>query len=187
MFASKPSEPRSYRIVGPQRQIDERETPHPRVDRGEFGARLRDWRKNRVGSDPFRRLFGGGGEGDPNNTLQQIMKQAPEGKVNPNQVPVDDTDEMAKQIKGVAQYLGADVVGICELDQLYVYSHRARGNAAMGEKPGDPVNLPHRFAICLGFASDYYRYMSNNSKISDTEYQFGNNHAIVPTFMNVDR
>ena len=56
MFASKPSEPRSYRIVGPQRQIDERETPHPRVDRGEFGARLRDWRKNRVGSDPFRRL-----------------------------------------------------------------------------------------------------------------------------------
>jgi hypothetical protein len=42
--------------------------------------------------------------------------------------------------------------------------------------------MPHRFAICLGFASSYERYMSNNSKISDTEYQFGNNHAIVPTF-----
>jgi hypothetical protein len=148
MLSSKQSSPRSYRIVGPQRQLDERETPHPRVDRGEFGARLRDWRKNRAGSDPFRRLFGGGGEGDPNNTLQQIMKQAPEGKVNPNQIPVDDPAEMAKQIKGVAQYLGADVVGICELNPLYVYSHRARGNAAMGEKPGDPINMPHRFAIC---------------------------------------
>ena len=67
MLSSKRSSPRSYRIVGPQRQLDERETPHPRVDRGEFGARLRDWRKNRAGSDPFRRLFGGGGEGDPNN------------------------------------------------------------------------------------------------------------------------
>jgi len=183
LTTNKVKTPRSFRIVGPQRQIDERETPHPKVDRGEFGARLRDWRKNRVGGDPFRRLFGGGGEGDPNNTLQKIMRDAPEGKVNPNQIPVDDPAEMAEQIKGVAKYLGADVVGITRLDQLYVYSHRARGNAAMGEKPGDPVNLPHRYAICLGFASDYYRYMSNNSKISDTEYQFGNNHAIVPTFM----
>jgi ferredoxin len=183
LTTNKVKTPRSFRIVGPQRQIDERETPHPKVDRGEFGARLRDWRKNRVGGDPFRRLFGGGGEGDPNNTLQKIMRDAPEGKVNPNQIPVDDPAEMAEQIKGVAKYLGADVVGITHLDQLYVYSHRARGNPAMGEKPGDPVNLPHRYAICLGFASDYYRYMSNNSKISDTEYQFGNNHAIVPTFM----
>jgi ferredoxin len=183
LTSNKVKTPRSFRIVGPQRQIDERETPHPKVDRGEFGTRLRDWRKNRVGSDPFRRLFGGGGEGDPNNTLNKIMRDAPEGMVNPNQIPVDDPAGMAEQIKGVAKYLGADVVGICHLDQLYVYSHRARGNAAMGEKSGDPVNLPHRFAVCLGFASDYYRYMSNNSKISDTEYQFGNNHAIVPTFM----
>ena len=52
MLSSKQNSPRSYRIVGPQRQLDERETPHPRVDRGEFGARLRDWRKNRAGSDP---------------------------------------------------------------------------------------------------------------------------------------
>lgn len=183
LTTDKVKTPRSFRIIGPQRQIDERETPHPKVERGEFGTRLRDWRKNRVGGDPFRRLFGGGGEGDPNNTLNKIMRDAPEGKVNPNQIPVDDPAEMAEQIKGVAKYLGADVVGICHLDQLYVYSHRARGNPAMGEKPGDPVNIPHRYAICLGFASDYYRYMSNNSKISDTEYQFGNNHAIVPTFM----
>ena len=183
MFMSRQKSPRSFRILGPQRQIDERETPHPKVERGEYGARLQAWRKNRVGSDPFRRLFGGGGEGDPQNTLQKIMKDAPEGKVNPNRIPVDDPVAMAKQIKGVAQYLGATVVGITHLDQLYVYSNRARGNAEMGEKPGDPINLPHRYAICLGFASDYERYMTNNSKISDTEYQFGNNHAIVPTFM----
>ena len=146
LTTNKVKTPRSFRIVGPQRQIDERETPHPKVERGEFGARLRDWRKNRVGSDPFRRLFGGGGEGDPNNTLNKIMRDAPEGKVNPNQIPVDDPAEMAEQIKGVAKYLGADVVGICHLDQLYVYSHRARGNAAMGEKPGDPVK--HTSSLC---------------------------------------
>ena len=38
---------RTYRIVGPQRQIDERETPHPRADRGELGERIRAGRKNR--------------------------------------------------------------------------------------------------------------------------------------------
>jgi reductive dehalogenase len=183
MLLAKENVIRSYRVVGPQRQIDERETPHPRVERGELGERLRNWRKNRAGADAFRRLFGGGGEGDPRNTLQQIMKEAPEGAVNPNRIQVADPADMAKKIKEVAKFLGADVAGIAPLDQLYVYSHRARGSAAMGEKPGDPIDLPHRFAICLGFASDYDRYMSNNSKISDTEYQFGNNHAIVPTFM----
>ncbi len=30
MRTAKQRNPRSYRIVGPQRQIDERETPHPR-------------------------------------------------------------------------------------------------------------------------------------------------------------
>ncbi|MFQ5683885.1 MAG: hypothetical protein ACE5HC_11510 [Candidatus Binatia bacterium] len=52
---------RTYRIVGPQRQIDERETPQPRADQGELGKRLRLWRKNRAGADPLRRLFSGGG------------------------------------------------------------------------------------------------------------------------------
>ncbi len=60
MLATNPK-PRTYRIVGPQRQIDERDTPHPRVDRGELGEKLRSWRKTRMGVDPFRRVFGGGG------------------------------------------------------------------------------------------------------------------------------
>ena len=77
LTSKKTKTPRSFRILGPQRQIDERETPHPKVDRGEFGPRLLDWRKNRAGSDPFRRLFGGGGEGDPNNTLQKISGTRP--------------------------------------------------------------------------------------------------------------
>ncbi len=115
--------------------------------------------------------------------MQYVMRQATEGAVNPDRIPVSDPAAMARKIKEIARFFGATVAGITHLDQAYVYSHRARGNAAMGEKPGDPIDLPHRYAICLGFASDYYRYMSNNSKISDAEYQFGNNHAIVPTFM----
>ncbi|MEK6562120.1 MAG: reductive dehalogenase domain-containing protein [Candidatus Binatota bacterium] len=182
MLAAKQPNSRSYRIVGPQRQIDERETPHPRVDRGELGERLRSWRNTRAGQDPFRRIFGVGG-GDPKNCLQLIMRQLPEGAVNPDRTAVSDPAGMARNIKEVARFLGADVVGITHLDQAYVYSHRARDKAAMGQKAGDPIHLPHRYAICMGFASDYYKFLSNNSRISDADYGMGNNRMIAPTFM----
>jgi hypothetical protein len=42
LTTNKVKTPRSFRIVGPQRQIDERETPHPKVERGEYGQRLLD-------------------------------------------------------------------------------------------------------------------------------------------------
>lgn len=182
MWTSKQSSPRTYRIVSSQEQVDERDTPHPRVERGELGDRLLNWRKTRAGQDPFRRIFGVGG-GDPKNCLQYIMKQAPEGGVNPNPVPVPDPVTMARDIKEVARFFGADVVGITHLDQAYVYSHRARPNPATGEKPGDPINVPHRYAICMGFASDYEKFLSNNSRISDAEYGLGNQRMIPTTFM----
>ncbi len=182
---AKNESPRTYRVVGPQRQIDECETPHPRVDRGELGERLRSWRKTNAGTDPFRRVLGpaGGGSGNPYNSLQHIMSKVPEGPVASDPMAVTDPLRMARNIKEVARFLGAHVVGITHLDQLYVYSHRARGNAALGEKPGDPINLPHRFAICMGFASDYYKFLSNNSRISDADYGLGNIHTIPTTFM----
>lgn len=103
------------------------------------------------------------------------MREIPEGAVNPNRIPVSDPADMARKIKEVARFLGADVVGISHLDQAYVYSHRARDNAA--------IHLPHRYAICMGFASDYYKFLSNNSRISDAEYGLGNIHMIPTTFM----
>ena len=185
MPTTKTQNPRSFRIVGAQQRIDERETPHPRVDRGELGEKLRNWRKINAGSDPFRRVLGpaGGGAPNPYNSLQHIICAVPDGPVNPERIPVTDTSAMARNIKEVARFFGADVVGIAELDPLYVYSHRARGNPATGEKLGDPINLPHRYAICLGFASDYEKFLSNNSRISDADYGLGNIHTIPTTFM----
>lgn len=184
-LTAKKESPRTYRVVGPQRQIDERETPHPRVDRGELGERLRSWRTTNAGTDPFRRVLGpaGGGGGNPYNSLQHIMSKVPEGPVSSERIPVSDPVKTARNIKDVARFFGADVVGITHLDQLNVYSHRARGNAALREKPGGPIDLPHRFAICMGFASDYYKFLSNNSRISDAEYGLGNIHTIPTTFM----
>ena len=182
MLTSKELKHRSYKIVGPQEQIDERATPHPRVDRGELGERLRQWRKDNADGDVFRRIFGAGGDADPKNCLRSIMAKAPEGEVSAKRVPVDDRKRMSRNIKEIAKFLGATVVGISHLEQAYVYSHRARGNKEMGQKTGDPIDLPHRYAICLGFDSDYYKFLSNNSRISDADYGLGNNHTIPTTF-----
>ncbi len=184
MDHSAQSNPRTYRIVGPQRQIDERETPHPRADRGELGERLRALRKKRAQSDPLRRTFSGGGEmkGGPLNSLQYAMGQLPEGGVSPEPIPVPDPAAMARQIKEAARFFGADVVGICHLDQAYVYSHRSK-RGPNGEKSGEPVSVPHKYAICLGFTSDFDRYLTCNSRISDLEYQLGNAHTMVPVFL----
>ena len=183
MLRAKQRSPRTYRIVGPQHQIDEREGPHSRLGRGELGERFRSLHKTRAGEDPFKRVLWAGGGGDPYNSLNPIMRDVPEGAVNPKRIPVSDPAEMSRKIKEIARFLGADVVGITRLDQTYVYSHRARGNAAMGQKAGDPIDLPHRYAICMGFAFDYQKFLSNNSRISDAEYGLGMIRTIPTTFM----
>jgi len=184
MLGSKAIEPRTYRIVGPRAKIDERKTPHPRVDRGDLGQKLKNWRKSRFGEDPFKRVFGGGGsEGNPYNSFQAIMKDIPDGPVSPKQTPVTDTAEMARNVKEIARFFGADVAGITHLDQAYVYSHRAKADPGTGAKFGDPVDLPHKYAIVLGFESDYEKFLTNNSRISDAEYGLGNLHTIEPTFL----
>lgn len=46
-------------------------------------------------------------------------------------------------IKNVIRYLGADICGICELDQSLVYSHVGRGPEPYGQE----INLEHTYAI----------------------------------------
>ncbi|MBI4524897.1 MAG: hypothetical protein HY695_13930 [Deltaproteobacteria bacterium] len=182
MLSPKNRSPRTYRIVGHQRRIDEREAPHARIERGELGERFRSLHKSRAGEDPFKRVLWAGGGGDPHNSLNPILRDVPEGAVNPDRISVSDPAEMARKIKEVACFFGADVVGITHLDKTYVYSHRARANAAMGQKPGDPIDLSHRYAICMGFAFDYEKFLSNNSRISDAEYGLGMTRTIPTTF-----
>ena len=175
-------EPRAARVVGPVRPLDERETPHPMVDRGELGERLRLWRKNPT-TDPLIKIFGARNEADPGNSLPTILTDAPDGKVNPVVTPVPDPAHMAANIKEIARFLGADVVGIAHLDQRYVYTHRARGGGVEGTKAGDPIDLPHKYAICLGKSGDFDRYMASLSSISDAEYALGNTLSMIPTFL----
>ncbi|MBI2918646.1 MAG: hypothetical protein HYY01_11745 [Chloroflexi bacterium] len=172
---------RTARIVGPQQRVDERDTPHPRMRRGELGQRLQRLRTT-PSSDPFRRIVRANSATDRRNCLTWVLGNTADGAVNPKRVEVPDPAAMSSRIKEVARFFGADVVGIAPLDQAYVYSHRDGGSAARGEKDGEEVNLPHRFAICLGTAGDYNKYRANPSRISDAEYSVGSGLTCVVAF-----
>lgn len=71
--------------------------------------------------------------------------------VNPEQYPVSDPAEMSEHIKQVARFYGADLVGICELEQRWVYSHYFEPETgAYGV-----LDIPYKYAIVLGIKMDW--------------------------------
>lgn len=56
----------------------------------------------------------------------------------------------SENIKEVARHLGADLVGICELNPAWVWSHRFGDNGL-----GEPVELKHRYAVVVAVAHDF--------------------------------
>ncbi len=73
--------------------------------------------------------------------------------INPTKLPVSDPAQMSERIKKVARFYGADLVGICELDQRWVYSHYFDlQTGAYGE-----LDLPYKYAIVMGIRMDWKR------------------------------
>jgi epoxyqueuosine reductase len=71
-----------------------------------------------------------------------------EGKID-----VSDPVATSKMIKNAARFFGASLVGICELNRLWVYSHV--GNDITGEHL--PLEIPreYQYAIALAIEMDY--------------------------------
>ncbi len=53
---------------------------------------------------------------------------------------LDDPAVLSRHIKSMGYFVGADIVGICELPQWAVYSQDTQGN---------PVECDHKYAICI--------------------------------------
>lgn len=75
---------------------------------------------------------------------------AVDGPVNAKKVPVSP-ENASTNIKGLGRYLGADMVRIGPLNPAWVYTHNGRWFYD-GRNWGDRNDLPHRYAITLGFA-----------------------------------
>jgi reductive dehalogenase len=83
----------------------------------------------------------------------------------------DSPSETSQQIKHVAQFLGADLVGICEFDKRWVYS-KSYSRRQKQEKPVDlPGDLPN--VIVVAVEMDYEVMQANPSALSGAASGFG--------------
>jgi reductive dehalogenase len=106
-----------------------------------------------------------------------------DGPVSPQKVGANPA-EMARRVKKLARYLGADLVRIGPLNPAWVYSHRGcppffegyQANPPLFDgipdgyhdlKWGDPIEIPHRYAISMAFAQDDPLTRTTPSPVSD--------------------
>jgi epoxyqueuosine reductase len=70
--------------------------------------------------------------------------------------PVEDPAVMSAEVKKTARMFGADLVGICRVDERWIYSH---------DRSGDPIVVPpeYRHAIVMGIAMDREAVMTSPS------------------------
>lgn len=149
------------RVVGEQERFDQGETAFARAFRGELG----DGISIVPLEDAFQRILIMGPR--PENSLLFHMAAATDGSVNPERVEVTAPDAMSERIKEVGRFLGADLVGISELNQAYVYSHSM--GRPEGAKQGSEVELGHRYAISVGVQMDFHKIKASPSHIDAAE------------------
>ncbi|MFC2021614.1 hypothetical protein ACFLTR_00140 [Chloroflexota bacterium] len=76
------------------------------------------------------------------------------GRVNPVQTEVTDPATLTKMVKDKARELGADLVGVTEVDQAFVYQGKY---------------VAHRYAVSLGMEMDYESMATSPSPECNTE------------------
>ncbi len=120
---------------------------------------------------------------DPTAAL--ALPDVVDGPVAEEKVEMDPAAATAR-LKGLARFLGADRVRVGPLNQAFVYSHKGcppffpdhRPNPPFFAGPpggmkdlrwGDPVELPHAFAVSMAFAQDLDMIRSSPSPESDLE------------------
>jgi reductive dehalogenase len=122
-------------------------------------------------ADPFRRIFYP--ETRAINVAMRSWRSVADGPINPRRERVPSPDRMSALIKEVARFLGADLVGICQLNPAYVYSHTGlRIDVAKGSA-GEEIRLPHRYAISIAVEMDYGRMRYSPGWIDNAEVGLG--------------
>ena len=89
---------------------------------------------------------------DASKMIYQELAGSWNGPVNPEKL-FKNPREMSKRIKEVAKFLGADLVGVCELDQRWVYKN---------------TEIPHRYAISMAVEMDSSLLMNEPSYLENT-------------------
>jgi hypothetical protein len=98
--------------------------------------------------DPYWDFFINNAPADLTNTVTELMRKAPAGNVFPTKAELHTPEITASHVKGMAQYFGAELVGVAKLNNL---SLSPRPPA--GESQGEGNDLP--FAVICAIHADY--------------------------------
>lgn len=165
---SEPTYKRS--ITGPLERFDERNTGYSRGDRGDIPGLMGIFErglktkgeKNIPGytREDYALLMAG-------RAIDTLVRRAAFSRdslparwpVPVEPIPVPDPAKMSNKVKKVGKWFGADLVGICELNRLWIYSHWGEHNVKLSQlaKPGDPLEIPeeYRYAVVMAVEMDY--------------------------------
>lgn len=159
-------------ITGPIKRFDEANTGYSRADRGEItGPRegLEQGIKKNLGEnipgfthEDYALTCAG-------RAIDTLVRKKVYGRTDFDRrwgIPKDkkltgiDPGKMSEKVKLVGTWFGASLVGICELNPLWIYSLWGDHNAKLAEtfKVGDPVELPEgcRYTVVLAIEMDYF-------------------------------
>jgi hypothetical protein len=150
------------RIVGSIGRRDQREEQHTKAAIGGLGPRVQQrWTSESV--DPLRRISFP--ESRARNVPHRSWRDVADGPLAPARVEVKNPERMTEIVKGVATWLGADLVGVCELDPAFVFTHHGlRIDHAKG-CAGQPIQLDHRWAISLAVEMEHENFRNSPSFI----------------------
>jgi len=160
-------------ITGEIPRFDERDTAYSMSDRGEFPAQrdliAKGEAKKEKGFTPedYALLWG-------SRTIDYLVRKnvfTRDEEVKKQKTPIDDVALWTKKIKHAAHWFGASLVGICEVNEQWLYSHWGDHNSKLTKagEPGDPLELPKNMKYCVVIATEMdYADMEKSPAIANS-------------------
>jgi len=134
---------------GQPEKFNQKDTAFSVAHVGGYGAEAARNRWALQSQDPFGGLFW---------TLVMGLRYQVDGKLNPQKRQGFSPEEITKEIKKKARYLGADLVGITARKDDFTYSHAfsyEESKLQVGPAVTKPIDLKHKYVISLGKEMNY--------------------------------
>lgn len=135
-------------IEGNPERFNQRDTAFNIAHVGGYGPEVAKQRWALQSMDPYNGSFW---------TLVMGLRSQVDGKVNLRKRKNFTMEEITKEIKKTAKYLGADLVGITTVKEDFTYSEAfsyEESKLEKGPAVTTPVDLKHRYVVVLGKEMD---------------------------------
>jgi len=136
-------------VEGKPERFNQKDTAFNIAHVGGYGAEVGRQRWALQSKDPFGGIYW---------TLVMALRGQVDGKVNPEKRTNFSKDEITQEIKKIALYAGADLVGICRVKDDFTYSDSfsyEESKLEVGPAVTTPIDMKGQYVIVLAKEMDY--------------------------------